>query len=529
MSGEPESREFRGEWTIAGTKPVDLDELAHSLLPIAYNFVFDDVDFETFFKSYIELLANRMENERPSDIPQHGTIKPSKKQTAEQKRRNELWDSIGKAHELDDNTTDKRIVREDISVRWMAERVSRARSFIKVLYKNYKEAVKLVESTTSKKEQDLRVVLAYLNRELLLLSNYYTQLANENILPSKKDAWQRTCNLTSLSMCLNGLGITNIDFIGDWTQLAKIYLFVKEELTNEEMALEDISEKLEKTRLRLANIGETRMPDFLQIVAIYYQMEILDNRYDLKSFSKELRSSFEKAISDFQKKDRMSEQVNIAQNLIAARISRDAYIFRDLPRYFSAIRVGLNLPDKVHDQCYSLAQHEKYWEGEQSRAKVKIDKLKKDIQEAQKVGGSKDKVKDKVAQLNAQINELNALVSKENQDKYRKEHERYHQQDILKIVLPFINTGFQVVVNVKGHYVRLENIEDDGIRYDDPYVGSKKTKGKSTFLSWGDSSKFGFFRNFHLLCRNSDVSLFVDMWKEFKKIDGVEFTPKISW
>lgn len=94
---------------------------------------------------------------------------------------------------------------------------------------------------------------------------YYTQMANINILwrwhtwyervfkglGPKKEAWERTCNVTSMAMVLNGLGVNLHHFKED------------------EILLKKIAMHYEKTIKTFSHLGVLRMPDLLQFVVIY--------------------------------------------------------------------------------------------------------------------------------------------------------------------------------------------------------------------------------------------------------------------
>jgi hypothetical protein len=106
----------------------------------------------------------------------------------------------------------------------------------------------------------LNRIKAFFYRQVNALSPYYYQRKNVNILFRewrKRGRWykdhagKRTCNVTSLAMALEALGVTPNDFRGNRSLLFKIA-------------------KHHDARVR--NLGEVfnwRMPDFLQLVAIY--------------------------------------------------------------------------------------------------------------------------------------------------------------------------------------------------------------------------------------------------------------------
>ena len=93
----------------------------------------------------------------------------------------------------------------------------------------------------------------YFYRKLARLGPFYTQTANANILStSKADAARRTCNVTCVSMALEGLGKTAADFTGDSTLIENIFSLLS---------------------LGGGSATGLRLPDYMQIVAIYIEMK----------------------------------------------------------------------------------------------------------------------------------------------------------------------------------------------------------------------------------------------------------------
>lgn len=101
--------------------------------------------------------------------------------------------------------------------------------------------------------------------KLSRLAPYYTQQANANILAiSTTEAKMRTCNLTTVAMTLEGLGKTATDFKGN------------DELMN------NIVRRL-SLETKIANA--LRLPDFLQILAIYLAMTRKQNASSLNALA----------------------------------------------------------------------------------------------------------------------------------------------------------------------------------------------------------------------------------------------------
>jgi hypothetical protein len=147
------------------------------------------------------------------------------------------------------------------------------------LYRRYKEAGgsvtraivwfigwmrKVVNSLTTRElgvvASVLRRIKGYYHRRLNSYAPYFTQMANRNLLWKKtgrktSEAWRRTCNMTSLAMALQASGVTTSDFAGDKALLA------------------EIGRKYEPAIESFGDLESLRMPDFLQLVAIYIKYE----------------------------------------------------------------------------------------------------------------------------------------------------------------------------------------------------------------------------------------------------------------
>jgi hypothetical protein len=118
---------------------------------------------------------------------------------------------------------------------------------------------KIIASLTTRdvEKSKLKKTKAAYYRLLNKYSSYYTQMANLNILKSKggKAAWARTCNVTSIAMALEGMGVSTSDFKDDKGDRKK---------------LKDIAKKFDPEKFRdFSDLEALRMPDFLQFVVIY--------------------------------------------------------------------------------------------------------------------------------------------------------------------------------------------------------------------------------------------------------------------
>ena len=134
----------------------------------------------------------------------------------------------------------------------------------------------------------LETVRAAYYRKLRTLSGYYTQMANMDILTGKGEdnpAWRRTCNVTSVSMVLEALGVGTSDFEGDKKLLTKIAGAFEPD-----------------TFKSLSDVESLRMPDVLQLVAIYLNFKSTgDLEEDYKSAWKKAKGGFITSSSNFAK------------------------------------------------------------------------------------------------------------------------------------------------------------------------------------------------------------------------------------
>ena len=107
----------------------------------------------------------------------------------------------------------------------------------------------------------LAQIQAHYFSRLNTLTPYYTQMANLDLLYSEttvkdkkgtvtvkkqKEAWERTCNVTSMAMTLEGLGVKIEDFKGNAALMERI-----------------------AGHYDIKDVTQLRLPDFLQLVAIY--------------------------------------------------------------------------------------------------------------------------------------------------------------------------------------------------------------------------------------------------------------------
>lgn len=114
--------------------------------------------------------------------------------------------------------------------------------------------------------EEARAIRAWGYRQVNELSPYYSQGRNANLLEGTST---RTCNLTSLAMTLEALGVTPASYTGDLTVIQQIRNASKSQggATKKEL---DAAWGQNKDK---QGVDGLRMPDFLQMVAVAHEME----------------------------------------------------------------------------------------------------------------------------------------------------------------------------------------------------------------------------------------------------------------
>lgn len=114
--------------------------------------------------------------------------------------------------------------------------------------------------------EEARAIRAWGFRQVNELSPYYSQGRNANILEGTST---RTCNLTSLAMTLEALGVTSANYTGDMTVIEQIRNASKSQGGSTKKELDAAWGKNEHKQ----GVDGLRMPDFLQLVAVAHEVE----------------------------------------------------------------------------------------------------------------------------------------------------------------------------------------------------------------------------------------------------------------
>jgi hypothetical protein len=342
----------------------------------------------------------------------------------------------------------------------------------------------------------------YLNLRINDLAPYYTQMGNINVLQGEGHrAWRRTCNVTSLSMALEGLGIGPSNFRGDAVLLERIaaalepWRVAQEVIEDQHVAKLRAAARANAAKRKpkgkipgainvpseddwgqcYSNLNGLRMPDFVQFVAVY--TVFTDPAVAGKN----------------QKRGRLAPEAAFIADVLSARnvapglvLSTDMLV--RLARQFGVESQNASVAISASSggvQSYGTVNRDLHdWEGKEKNYKEKLQKDKADLDEDDPAY-KKIKLQEKQDQ-----DKLEALKGDwdKNVAKYRAE--------VLKDVLAKTEDGAQVIVNKPGHFMKLHSIEHDGLRVDDPW-----TPGKRDLVSWSEAYKQGYFRSYIILTR----------------------------
>jgi hypothetical protein len=335
------------------------------------------------------------------------------------------------------------------------------------------------------------------------LAPYYTQMGNLNILQGEGHrAWRRTCNVTSLSMALEGLGIGPANFGGNTVLLERIAAALEPWRAQQEGLEDQRVAKLGAAALAAAaakakhpkerysagpekiasehdwgqcysSLGGLRMPDFVQLVAVY---TVFTDPSVVGKKQRPGRLAPEKAFL---------EDVLAARNLAPGLVLSTTMLVR-LARQFgvaahdTSVAVGAYAREI---QSYGTVNRDlDDWKGKEKSFKQNLGKGKKELDENdsgyQDIKRHEKEDEDKLEGLKGDWDKNVAA----------------YRAQVLREVLPKTDDGAQVIVNKPGHFMKLHSIEPSGLRMDDPW-----TPGKRHLVSWSDAYKQGYFRSYIVL------------------------------
>ncbi|MBN2005221.1 MAG: SH3 domain-containing protein [Anaerolineae bacterium] len=427
-----------------------------------------------------------------------------------------LWSAVKKKGEAE---TEKSLI--DNSSLHKETELNQATKAVELIKKAREIVGALTVADTGGDEQVLTQIKADYYRRLNKLSPYYTQIANKAILTEKGDrkgAWWRTCNVTSLSMALNALGISPADFQGDKELLKKI------------------AQQLGVPQDQLNSLASWRMADFTQLAAVYYSyvnkngiqfdatkvenaraiasqqvtttMSILGGigklfgaTYTEKSYSQTYGTQDSETKKLVEKHQGRIKTLNAEIATVQGEI---AQLAKEGPAELVVLNGETNYQVWKKPDSADRIEYEKQ-RAERTAQVTSHTTLKKQYdgkKEGEKpaLATVKDADEKIVAADGIMAGKLQNEIDKRLPDELQsfKDNDtkiKAFKNAIIRDVGSKMNNGDQVYANVPGHYVRIEDINENGIVIDDP------AWGKNRPLTWKETYNEGYFRYYHILSK----------------------------
>jgi hypothetical protein len=355
-------------------------------------------------------------------------------------------------------------------------------------------------------------LITYLNQKTNDLAPYYTQMGNINLLEGERHrAWKRTCNVTSLSMALEGLGVGPSQFSGDLALLERIGAALEPWRFDAELAEDkrvakhnsQVAKRNAKGKRKGATVSnispeddwgacfssldKLRMPDFVQYVAVYH------------AFNHPQASGKKKRVSHTAPEKAFLQDVLVARDHASGSIlSTDTLV--QLAKEFEGVQATSGT---IEESIYGTVNYDlkKTKREEKNYVKEQLEKFQKDTaqklvkgspeeqQEIEAIRSTADykKLADQEQADENEIAPLRAQLEK-NVNIYRKH--------VMNKIQPKTDDGAQVVINRKGHFMKLHSIQPEGLIMDDPWV-----PGKNSLVKWRQAYEEGYFRSYIILTR----------------------------
>jgi hypothetical protein len=380
---------------------------------------------------------------------------------------------------------------------------------------------------------------AALYREEDDLAPYYYQMVNANILSGNGlEAGGRTCNITSISMTLQALGKTPADYTLPDKELLPL-IAAQFDLTKAEDRLSEDPAGL-------------RLPDFLQLLAIakFLNMDLAAAQSDPTAFQAAVKKARDRAASKITDSGWFTELIS-GWGLKAHNV----YPFSKQPGWEEIIdRIGevnrggvasgeRELVKKLNEE-EKAAKSKKRWSRETLSDEQK-EQVREDVvryYDEQLPG----KLRDELEKLKAQRDEIKArlptpdpveptpkkrsrkskdelaidAVEKQIKAKQSALDAQTHLADLgvnksagdprkLDAIIPIdqyqaivgaalakeLDAGNQIVGHVYQHFIRVEDVHDDGIVIDDPGAWNRK----NYLLTWDEARSIGGFARFTVI------------------------------
>ena len=356
-----------------------------------------------------------------------------------------------------------------------AERMQARKQWVNAIAQSQRIVKELNEYDLNLRPEQLEELKGYLYKRLLAAAPYYTQMANLNLLADGHKAWTRTCNVTSLSMALEALGVGPQNFTGDVARLQRI--------ANTLEVWRYKTDKNDKTGIGAAcysDVTTMRLPDLLQFVAVYTQcpMQIDDLRADA-----------------------YLKKIQAARDLAAKRIT--------------TYEMLITIAGLFGVKCSEIRYVASYGEKEIGHAKTiaNLDKAMEKLHDgvsAPMAEGSNLEDNLPLAYYKAQREELEEKVKladlkKDYSPKKMDEGVKTYRRQILERIAPELKRGNQIFLHrpgvISGHYMKLHDIEPTGIDAIGLYIDDPWSPGKHAQLTWREAYKEGYFDSYMIMSR----------------------------
>jgi hypothetical protein len=322
-------------------------------------------------------------------------------------------------------------------------------------------------------QEQLEDLKGYLNKKLLEAAPYYTQMANLNLLADGNKAWTRTCNVTSLSMALEALGVHPEDFKGNFVRLQRIA-----------DTLEMWRYKNDKGGVGAScypDVKTLRLPDFLQFVAVYIMFDIRSDDLRGNAYLKKVQEARDTAA----KKIILYETLTKIAALFGVKCSKTLGVAS-----YGQKEIG------IEKNIHSLDKRmEKLSKNTPATMSDNLDQGDQNLSEYYKAKGGELDEKAKLADLQKDFSQPGKMD----------QGVRAYQRQILEKIAPELVQGNQVFLHkpgvVSGHYMKLHKIERTDIDSVGLFIDDPWTPGKRSQLTWRQAFKEGYFDSYMVLSK----------------------------
>lgn len=322
-------------------------------------------------------------------------------------------------------------------------------------------------------ETTLSTAKANFFQRLQRLVPYYGQMANINLLTKGgTPGWDRTCNTTVPAMCLEGLGLTAEDFIGN-TDLVEQILNVFE--PKPKKGTDYLNTKRKE---RVTSLDGMRLADFTQLAVVYtYLLGGISEDGEIANAG-QADATLALATSD---PDGFADKVTKARTK-AASVNTSHAVIKFLPKLFGAqveTKYG-----KYHDKLEDIGSLNRYGQkgGDIAKARKYLEDHAKEDDPVRKTGDYKF-----VARMVKLHDDLGGMASEDWDDNLSVDS---YRKSALPAMRTLIDSGAQVIVGMENHFVRLQAVSEDAVIVDDPGSGTKK----NLKTDWREARDKGYFK-----------------------------------